>query len=242
MIALQIPCGPGIQCSSFFGYLTIVMAFVIFVGSVYLILAAVFGVRMGYLVLAVSFFGWMILFSAIWVFGTGAPDSKYLGPRGVEPHWQAIDAGIVPVSEKYRVVDRYPGGPWKALGSGVASSVQSVQTSIQEFMANQANDELGLEQEAPDALKTTDFTVENVRFAEANGISLAAAVAFYNFGGPRVTVVARHDSGDVPIYSWIFFIGSIFGFLVHLPFLDRAERKRKAVLTGGQRPPWLGPA
>ena len=39
------------------------------------------------------------------------------------------------------------------------------------------------------------------------------------------------------------FLGaSIVLFLVHVPFLDRAERKRKAVLTGGKQPEWRGPA
>src|SRR5207244_1464034 len=78
MIGLRIPCGEFLTCNSAFGYLTVIMAFVVFMGSVYLLLSAVFGVRMGYLVLAVAFFGWMILFSAIWVFGTGAPSSKNL--------------------------------------------------------------------------------------------------------------------------------------------------------------------
>jgi hypothetical protein len=242
MMGLQIPCGPGITCSSIFGYLTIIMAFVIFVGSVYLVLSAVFGVKMGYLVLAVAFFGWMILFSAIWAFGTGAPNSNNLGPRGTEPHWQALGAGLTVASDQYPVVNRYPNPPWKALGPGVASSVQEVQTSIQEFMANQANQELHLLPTAVNALQTTDFTVENIRFATQDKVSLAAGTAFYNFGGPRVTVFVRHDSGDVPVYSWAFFAASIFGFLIHLPFLDKAERRRKAVLTGGQRPPWYGPA
>ena len=93
MIGLQISCGPGITCSSIYGYLTVIMAFIIFIGSVYLLLSAVFGIRMGYLVLAVAFFGWMILFSAIWVFGTGAPNSKNLGPRGLDPYWHAIAVG-----------------------------------------------------------------------------------------------------------------------------------------------------
>ena len=242
VLAKMIPCGPGLECSDFYGYLTIIMAFVVFVGSVYLLLTAVFGIRMGYLVLAVTFFGWMILLSAIWVFGTGAPASKNLGPRGVEPHWQPITAGVTATSDKYPIVKTYPAGPWKSLGSGAASSVQSVQTSIQEYMAEQANEENGVEPESSEALVTTDFTVENVKFTTAGDVSLAGATAFYNNGGPIVRVFAYHDTGDVPIYSWGFFIVSIVGFLVHLPFLDRAERKRKAVLTGGTRPPWFGPA
>ena len=84
--------------------------------------------------------------------------------------------------------------------------------------------------------------IANVKFTPVGHTSLAAAQTFYNFGGPKVTVLLFRDSGDVPAYSYAFFFGSIFGFLIHLPFLDRAERKRKAVLTGGQRPQWYGPA
>jgi hypothetical protein len=55
-------------------------------------------------------------------------------------------------------------------------------------------------------------------------------------------VYSRHDSGSVPIYSWMFLIGSFGGFAVHLPILARAERERKDILTGGTAPPWYGPA
>ena len=84
--------------------------------------------------------------------------------------------------------------------------------------------------------------MQNVRFAADGHTSLAAAQAFYNGGGPLVAMYLRHDSGSVIVYSWMFLIGSIVGFAVHLPFLDRAERERKDILTGGSAPPWYGPA
>jgi hypothetical protein len=40
----------------------------------------------------------------------------------------------------------------------------------------------------------------------------------------------------------MFLGGSIALFAVHLPLLDRAEKKRKEFLTGGNAPPWYGPA
>src|SRR5437870_3404522 len=118
-----------VALSPFFGkgVAVIVCALILFVGSIYVLLAAVFGLRMGYLVLAVSFFAWMIIMSALWTFGAG---------------------------------------------------------------------------------------------------------------GAEVTMFAYFDKGDVPKYSIAFFVGSLLGFLVHLPFLDRAERKRKGILTGGTAPAW----
>ncbi len=93
------------------------------------------------------------------------------------------------------------------------------------------------------AVATTDFTVEDIEFfATEDGVSLAGAQAFFTDGGPVLTVHLRHDSGSVNRYSWMFLIGSTLLFAVHLPFLDRAEKKRKEILTGGTAPPWYGPA
>src|SRR5439155_8168895 len=51
------------------GILTVISAFVLFVGSPYLLASAVLGLRMGYLVVATSLFAWMIIFASIWTFG-----------------------------------------------------------------------------------------------------------------------------------------------------------------------------
>jgi hypothetical protein len=118
-----------------------------------------------------------------------------------------------------------------------------VTSATQGFLADQANEELGKGEHEPGALTTTDFTVQNIEFFPTeDGVSLAAAQAFFTDGGPILTVYLRHDSGSVDRYSWMFLIGSTLLFGAHLPFLDRAERKRKEILTGGTAPPWYGPA
>lgn len=229
------------------GGLTVVMAFVLFVGSVLIVLAAVFGRRMGYLVLAVSFFGWMILLSSLWTFGfysQGLDTPVDLGPRGAEPAWVVEAAGTDPEAVEPAFAS-YPGDGWREPGTNDAdtSSVQSVTAAAQGFLAEQANEDLGKNEHEPGALTTTDFTVQNVEFyATDDGVSLSAAHAFFIDGGPILTVYLRHDSGSVNRYSWMFLIGSTLLFGAHLPFLDRAERKRKEILTGGTAPPWYGPA
>ena len=247
MIGLQIPCGENLTCPSIFGYLTVIMAAVIFIGSVYLLLAAVFGIRMGGLVVFTAFFGWMLIWSVIWVFGAhlglpGVTTPRFQGPRGVEPHWQPVAAGLRGASSQFPAVDSYPGQPWRLPNASDASPVQEVQSAVQEYLSLLANEQHNLNPVAPNAIQTTDFNVKNVRFAVKGGTSLAIAQAYYANGGATITVALYHDSGDVPVYSWAFLLASLFGFAVHVPFLDKAERKRKAVLTGGARPPWLGPA
>jgi hypothetical protein len=247
-VVADISCGPGLTCSSFVGVLTVVMAIIIFVGSIYVILSAVFGPRMGYLVLAVAFFGWMIIFSGLWVTGywisQGLTTPKDLGPRGTEAHWQAMGSGIEVASPRYPIIDKYPGDPWQSStgpNDPRDASVGTVTTAVQEFMAEQANSQLASEG-TKQTVQPTDFTVTDVKFAPSGGTSLAVARAYFSGGGPSVLVPLYHDRGNVPIYSWAFLGVSMLGFVVHLPFLDRAERKRKAVLTGGKQPEWRGPA
>lgn len=230
------------------GGLATLMGFVLFVGSPLLLLAAVFGRKMGYLVLAVSFFGWMIIMSALWTFGfysQGLETPVNLGPRGQEPGWVVESVGTDPEAEPYEAYASYPfGQDWREPGTNDAddSSVQSVTTAAQGFLAERANEELGLGEFEFGAVATTDFVVESIRFATAGDVSLSAAQAYFTGGGPRVTLFMRHDSGAVNRYSWMFLIGSVVGLAVHVPFLDRAERRRKEILTGGTAPPWYGPA
>jgi hypothetical protein len=248
VIAAGSCLGFDIACDTLVkGGLSVVFGFVLFIGSVLLLLAAIYGRRMGYLVLATCFFGWLTILSAMWLFGfwaQGPSTPTNLGPRGVEPAWVIESAGTEPQATNPRF-ETYPSGPeWRVPGTNDADtgSVASVESAAQGYLAHLANEEHGKEAFDPGAVQSTEFTIQDVRFATDGDTSLAAAVGFYNGGGPVVTLYMRHDSGSVPIYSWIFLIGSAVLFAAHLPFLDRAEKKRREILTGGTAPPWYGPA
>lgn len=235
------------------GVAVTVASFILFVGSVYLLLAAIFGLRMGYLVLMVSFFGWMLLLSVLWVVGApGTPPN--LGPRGTEEHWAVFAAATTTIPTKYPETRSYPAGPWKAPDAETKPQVDTVVGAVQAYLAEQAAEQLAKQGqracagEAPATEKCfrvdpTAFMVEDVRFATAgDGTKLAASHAAYVLGGTQVTVFSYLDPGNVPIYSFAFLAVSLIGFVIHLPLLDRAERKRKEILTGGTAPAWYGPA
>lgn len=224
------------------GTLVVVTSFILFPGSVFLLLSAIFGVRMGYLVAATGFFAFMLILSALWVFGApGTP--RFLGPKGELPTWTALAEGRELTSPTYPVLDRFPQEPWASPEEDPAltAEVEPATLAFQEFLAEEAAAGLegaGLEGEiAPD-----DFEVVDLRFTEVDGTPLAAARAFATGGGPEVEVFGYKDPGNEPLPSFLFLGASLIGFVIHLPFLDRAERRRKEVLTGGQQAPWRGPA
>jgi hypothetical protein len=223
------------------GVLVVVMSFVIFGGSIWILTGAVFGLRMGYLITATSLFAFMIILSALWVFGApGTP--RFLGPKGELPTWKPVAFGQQLESPTFPAVEEYPGGPWEEADKATTPEVEPATLAIQDFLAEEATGELRLSGQTDVEVAPEDFTVQDIRFAETDGTRLAAARAFATGGGPEVTVFAYKDPGDEALPSFVFLAGSVIGFAVHLPFLDRAERKRKEVLTGGEQAPWRGPA
>jgi hypothetical protein len=224
------------------GTLVVVMSFLLFGGSIWVLTAAVFGVRMGYLITATSLFAFMIILSALWAFGApGTPPN--LGPRGELPTWKPVAFGQQLESPSFPQVSEYPEGPWEEADKRTTPEVEPVTLAVQEFLAEEANRELLREGQEDVEVAPEDFTVQDIRFARTeDGTRLAAARGFATSGGPQVTVLAYKDPGDLALPSWLFLAGSVLGFVVHLPFLDRAERRRKQFLTGGEQAPWRGPA
>jgi hypothetical protein len=199
------------------GALVVVSAIVIFCGSVWMLAGAVFGTRMGYLISATAFFAFMLILSALWVLGApGTP--RYLG------------------------VEQYPAGPWKApKAAGQTEEAEPAMLAFQEFLAEEATAELEASR-IEGEVEATEFVVEGLRFSQVEDRPVAMARGFATGGGPEVLVFGYKDPGNEPLPSYLFLVGSIIGFVAHLPFLDRAERKRKDILTGGDQPPFRGPA
>ncbi len=248
MIDSSTCLGLHIECGTLFkGAGVTVVALILFVGSVYLMLSFVFGKWMGYLILAVCFAGWLMIHSSLWYFGfwaqgPGTPTNQ--GPRGAEPAWVVVEAGLSASNELYTTFDDYPSSPWQTPTKSQEGSVETATSAATSFLAEQANEELDREEFASDAVLATQFSVDSVRFATAEDdkTPLAVVQAHYSGGGPLTTLSLYHDSGSVPRYSIMFMIGSTLLFLLHLPLLDRAEKKRKEFLLGGSAPAWFGPA
>ncbi len=226
-------------CTGMCGWGVLVAAMVLFPGTVWLLTGAIFGNRMGYLISATSFFAFMIILSAIWTFGApGTP--RYLGPKGDLPAWVGIAAGQQLESATLPLVEQYPGEPWRPADAEDPES-EAAMLAFQDLLAEEAAAELegaGIEAE----VEASEFTVEGLVFAEVEEQPVAMARAFATEGGPEVLVFGYKDPGNEPLPSYVSLAVSVIGFAVHLPFLDRAERKRKEFLTGGGQPSFRGPA
>jgi hypothetical protein len=243
--------GFHVECSTLLTGGGVVFAgFVLFIGSVYVVLAAVFGRWLGYLILAVCFAGWMVIQSSLWLFGfwSQGPGTKTnLGPRGADAAWLVLNSGLTATSEAYPTFDAFPDPPWAEPNPDDAAeeaNVTATSGAATTYLSEQANAELGMDPLTDlSAITPTQFTVDNVEFADSeDGTQLAVVVAHFNGGGPRTVVSMYYDGGSVPRYSYMFLAGSVILFLIHVPLLDRAEKKRKEFLTGGAQPPWYGPA
>jgi len=241
--------GFAVECDTLWkGAGVTIMGFTLFIFSVYLLLTAIFGRWLGFLVLMVSFSGWMILQSALWLFGfwsQGFETPTNLGPRGAEPAWVALEAAVDETSTEYVTYETWPGDPWAIpdeTDPDQSADVQSASGAVTAFLAEQTNEELGLAETDPTAIQGSQFSIDSIRFAQDEGTKLAVVQSHFTGGGPLWTVSLYYDSGSVPRYSYMFLAGSIVAFGVFLPLLDRAEKKRKEFLTGGGAPAWYGPA
>jgi hypothetical protein len=244
------------------GWGVTILGSLVFFGSAYILLAAIFGRWMGYLVTAVSFWGMMIIFSIIFVLGVPGSTPPNLGPRGTryscptcisEPHWAPVAVAENITSPAFDAVARYPASPWEPPDAETTPEIEGLTTAMGQFLAREVNPEQELPEGDVEAgegapapaheIAPTDFALQNIRFTTAeDGTRLAAAQVYFKEGGPILEAFAIFDTGNVPLPSWLFLGASTLLFAGHLPFLDKAEKKRKDILTGGEAPKFLGPA
>ena len=242
-LAFAIECGTILK-----GVGVVVASAVLFIGSVYVLLSAIFGRWMGYLVLMVCFAGWMIIQSSLWSFGLfsqGPETTAFLGPKGAEAGWVVTDAGLAAGGERFAEFAAYPEGfsAPDLNDAAVAEEALAAEGAATTYLSDEANVTLDRDPFALDAVNAAQFTVDSTMFGRAaDGTDLAVIEAHFTPGGPRTVLSMYHDGGSVGSYSYLFLAASVLLFAVHLPLLDRAEKRRKAFLTGGTQPTWYGPA
>ena len=157
----------AVDCGVMFKGVGVVIAgFVLFVGSVYMLLTAVFGRYMAYLV-AVAFFGWMTTSPASGCSGSGqGPGRTNLGPRGPERRGSSTPPGWI------------RGGAWEL----PPTRAERIRTSTADSASRRPASRAGRRHDVPGepgeraaqprparlpALQPTQFTVDDLRFVTA---------------------------------------------------------------------------
>jgi hypothetical protein len=233
------------------GLLVVVTAFVLLPGSVYMLLASNFGALKGYLIAATAFFGFLIMLSAVWLFGIPGT-TPLTGPKGTQPTFKSftIDDPQASTYDRVRDFQGQAGNGWQAAPEGEveAGSAQETLKADLDTARQRAVSDLITETNKKVKSSSDELDVTNVDakafYTIQDGTEVAAIVispktppAGSGLKRPDFapkTTFAYRDPGSPYLPSILFLAGSSVLFVVHLLLLGVAERRRP--LGVAQRP------
>jgi hypothetical protein len=209
------------------GVAVTVSGIIVFIGSIFLLLALVMGARLAYFVTASVTLAILVILGVVWSINP-------LGPVGKLPEWEPQAAADTVSQINFAPMSSYPGGPWQtpdkndAQQTALASAMQGVATA-----ALQSGIDSGKVKNFPttavavvDATKTRLLMQGSKQYgavtygSTTGGSKAAVALFFYNPGDPlgpprKIT------------------LGLFIVFALHLFGMNRIERKSKASGNGG---------
>ena len=225
------------------GIAVVVTAFVLLPGSVYMLLASNFGALKGYLIAAVAFFGFLVMLSAVWLFGIPGT-TPLTGPKGTQPTFKFFTLND-PAAGTYDSVRDFQGGAgneWQPApegqpeeGSPEAELKADLDTARQEAVGQLIEETNAKVEDSSEELDVTNldaktyYTIQNGTEGAAIVISPATRPAGSGLKRPDfepVTTFAYRDPGNPYLPSILFLIASIVLFMVHTLLLGVVERRR----------------
>ena len=225
------------------GLLVVLTAFVLLPGSVYMLLAANFGALKGYLIAATAFFGFLMMLSAVWLFGIPGT-TPLTGPKGTQPTFKHFTLND-PVAATYDSVRDFQGGAggdWQpeptgdfAEGSREATLKADLDTARQTAVGDLIEKTNANVKDSSEELDVTNldaktyYTIQDGTEVAAIVISPKSPPAGSGLQRPDfapVTTFAYRDPGNPYLPSIIFLVASVLLFLVHMVLLGVAERRR----------------
>jgi hypothetical protein len=225
------------------GLLVVLVAFVLLPGSVYMLLASNFGALKGYLIAGTAFFGFLVMLSAVWLFGIPGT-TPLTGPKGPQPTFVPFTIND-PAAGTYDSVRDFQGGAgngWQAAPEGEVEEGSSEATLKADLdVARQAAvsdliDETNADiKDSSEELDPTNldaktyYTIQDGTEVAAIVISPKTPPAGSGLKRPDfspVTVFAYRDPGNPRLPSILFLIGSSVLFVAHMLLLGVAERRR----------------
>jgi len=233
------------------GLLVVITGFVLLPGSVYMLLATNFGALKGYLIAATAFFGFLMMLSAVWLFGIPGT-TPLTGPKGTQPTFKSftIDDPQASTYDAVRDFQGQAGNGWQAAPEGEveAGSAQEKLKADLDTARQRAVQDLITETNKKDENSSDELDVTNLDaktfYTIQDGTEVAAIVISPKAPpedsglkkpdfAPKTTFAYR-DPGNPYLPSILFLVGASVLFLVHMVLLGMAERRRPLGVT--QRP------
>ena len=225
------------------GIAVVLTAFIFLPGSVYMLLASNFGALKGYLIAATAFFGFLVMLSAVWLFGLPGT-TPLTGPKGAQPTFRSFTIND-PAASTYDSVRDFQGGAgngWQPApegefeeGSPEATLKADLDTARQAAISTLIEETNADVEDSSEELDVTNLEAE-VFYTIQDGTEVAAIVispATPPEGSglqrpdfaPKTTFAYR-DPGSPYLPSILFLAASVILFVVHLFLLGLAERRR----------------
>lgn len=222
------------------GIAAFVSAVVIFCGSVWLLLAVIMGPKLAYFVSASVTLGFLLIMGAVWSYGTP------LGPVGVLPSWNGIDAAAAGDPLDFGPASSYPESPWAEPDPEDSHQVTitgELENSAVDFLTSELEAEnINTFESAGDAVVNQDFT----RLLEQDGKEYGAVTFTVLEAAPAgegeepaeqavgtdTVVVMEYDPGNPSKPARMITAGTFLLFLAHLFGLSRSEKRSNRHTNG----------
>jgi hypothetical protein len=235
------------------GLLVVLTGFALLPGSVWMLLASNFGALKGYLIAGTAFFGFLMMLSAVWLFGIPGT-TPLTGPKGTQPTFNffTLDDPQASTYDSVRDFQGQAGNGWQAAPEGEveAGSAQETlkadldtarQRAVQDLVTETNKKVTG----SADQLDVTNLDAKTF-YTIQDGTEVAAIVISPKTPpedsglkkpdfAPKTTFAYR-DPGNPYLPSILFLAGSSVLFVVHLVLLGLAERRRPLGVTQSPAP------
>lgn len=233
----------------FTGMSAFVSSMIVFVGSVFLLLALIMGARLAYFVIASITLGFTLIMGVVWSINP-------LGPLGQLPEWVPIDAAEDASSLEYEQASDYPEGGWAV--ADPEDPIQVTQASELESAASEYVAQQISEGELEGFPATPQFTIKEdstrllIEDESTHGVTIVevlppleppelgippgqdrrdAAVSEEESGAEEleplgeVAVAAEYDAGNPLGVARQITVGTLVLFILHLIGLSMSERR-----------------
>jgi hypothetical protein len=235
------------------GFVVVVIAFVFLPGSVFMLLASNFGALKGYLIAGTAFFGFLIMLSAVWLFGIPGT-TPLTGPKGTQPTFKFFTLDD-PAASTYDSVRDFQGGAgngWQPApegeveeGSAEATLKADLDTARQTAVQDLIDETNAKVEDSSEELDVTNLDAKTY-YTIQDGTEVAAIVISPKTPpsgsglerpdfAPKTTFAYR-DPGSPYLPSILFLIASIVLFVVHMLLLGVVERRRPLGLAQAHAP------